>query len=793
MNKGKTKRLINNLFSSLFNLSESKIVFYLLLGLFLVSLFFSVLGINIDEERKHVFELFDLFARKNFINTIQLAFYNLDTYICAFFAFILGVFQFSFLHSKPLATAILSLPKKRSVIFRSKVVTPLVFMSLGVIIISTIALWGNLKYNFTADATILYGYYLAYTLILVLYCLYSFAIGALATILTSRITEAIVGGIGLLALPKAILCVVDITSSAFLQGYSSYFYNANKALTLIDPTRALFGVTNDYYYGNIESAFPLESILHSAFWIVASIVILVLLKKYFCNSFKIEEIGTVSNKKYLNAISVASISVGISYLAYHIAINGFNKLFYTNPIPMHSQKTITSAFDFGGMFFPKTFLAIFTLLSVILCLVIYSALTLDIKRFKEKANATMLIIGAVILTSVIAATGGLGYKNRIPEIEKIEKAALVQPYNLIETSSDLIGFSEFTTVSPRRDEQIIYFTDEEDLKALTNFHSVAINGDYGNSNDCVKIVYQLKDGSLVERNYNLINKSVAKEFNKLWDTKAVKECYRFLLGEMSEQDKFNENFVGVYSYNSSFVEKPPYIYLHSKDGKITEVKSGPNTFVENSISTEDFNELKSAIYKDILNLTSEQWFSPTKTYGYVSFRYEPYAEEFVNSYAPFSLHNHLSFQLTSDMTNTITLLTKWNVFKSFEIKREPNKMYVGNINEILNWYKDYYNEISFESKYLKNPFYHLSSNLFTSESMLSNYILNEIEFDESENKPPVREITDKGEQMDLLNKANIKEALENDDAQLLIVTYGDGESENYQIPYDYKLDFVINQ
>ena len=785
MKTKKIKYSIKDWYNELFNLSESRVLLSIILGFSAGAFLISALGIGFGEEREHIFNLFDLFKSKPYYSTFVFSFSAIDHYIMLISGLIAGLFQFSFLHNKALATAIFSQPKKRVKIFNSKVLYPLIFLFSVIFIIEALVFYGNIKYNGVSESSVFYGFFISHTLLIIRYTLTGFVSGCVASILTGRLSEAIACGIGIIALPKAILCVINSASLAFLHGYSSSAVADNALITFIDPTRELFELYSDYYTGNITDNIPFDSIIHSVFWIFASIFGLILAKKYFVKKFHIEDIGVTAKNKTLFSAAVCSLSVIISTFIGEIALSiitgEINGTIVVGSLGYYPLSTP----DFSQIYYPEILFFLTLIVSIIFSAIIYSALTLSVKNIKEMLTSAGVIALASLISMIIAVTGGLGYKNRIPDAAEIQKAEVMLPFNLIETSGDPMGFYQFVQDAPKRHEQLIILNKESDFEILNELHTLAASESESDSNDCIKISYKLKNGLTLVRNYNFISANTLKAATKLWDTQAVKENYKKYLFQNEATSYDTEN--DFYEYR----EMPQYVYLHSKDGKATELVNTPEAFVEGTVSSKDMLTLKTAIYNDIMSLTSEEWFSPQKTYGYISFKQERYAEEYRNAYVGVYLHNQIGFQLTSDMKNTIKLLKEWGYFEAFENKAEVNKMYLCDIKEIVEWNDAQLDAIGSPEGIVsfENPFLLLHSNLFVSENTLTFHTLNEIDFSMTGLNPPVTEITDKNEHQELLKRAHFKTLIPDEGAKMLIVTYG--EDEDGHLSYDYCESLVI--
>ena len=233
--------------------------------------------------------------------------------VFGFLAFLISFLNFKFLHKKSLGLTTLSFPKTRAQLYNKRVALPVILLITSGLIAKTIALyWNSEFYGFSNE---LMGAYFTNVLILVQYILFGTALGIFGRVFTARTFEGILTSAGFLFIPKTIYVLIDALSPLFLYGYEG-FYN-NDYANFLDPVR-------DYIYGygyhlEIPITEPVSygNIIYSAFWIVASVIALFVLKKYFIKNTKYENTGINNKIPFITTITSAVFPLAIATFAYY--------------------------------------------------------------------------------------------------------------------------------------------------------------------------------------------------------------------------------------------------------------------------------------------------------------------------------------------------------------------------------------------------------------------------------------------------------------------------------------------
>ena len=661
MNKKMNEKLNKEL--DIANLSVSNVPLYALLSLTLVVLAICTLGAFImPDSQDHLRHAIGNFTDEHY----RFSYNCIDHYIMLAFGFIIGIYQFIFLQNKDHARVILVKGEKRENIFNKKVILPIIALTLIVLIIKAIVLAENLK--ITGSSTALYTNLLANTLISVVHGFFGFTAGAVSTVLSGTIFEAILGGVGIIALPKAILRIADVTASRFLHGYSSFYGTRDEIPTFIDPTRQLLETTRDYSDVYIGSGTPVNSIIHSIFWIIASIVILIALKKFFCKSYKFEKIGFTNANKLLTSVTCFSCSVLSSY--YAVKVISYFCFSYYDVVYVWAESVVDYKFDHFQKYNINWLFFIFLGISLVLSFILNLALTRKIKNIKAQLPSLIAICGVFLLSALVSATGCFGYTKRIPKLDEIVSISVNAPFNIAPTENEFLGFNYYSEQNLKCISPDIYLSEKEDFELLQELHLTAIEEREKETNDGIKIEYRLKDGKRIRRNFFYISEKTSQQVLTLWDTKEVKANYKaFLLDDIKEENGNN------FSYQNY-----KFIYLTSKDGY--------RTSVTNSVSYDKLTELRKAIFKDIASMTSEQWFKPETTYGMLHFTGEELNED-PDTVPPLAFLHQVLFPVTNEMTNTVEFLKKYDLFKYLETTETNFVAYLYDVEASDYWKSQY--------------------------------------------------------------------------------------------------------
>ncbi len=660
----------------------------------------------------------------------------------------LGISQFEFLHRKKYCSTLLSFGIKRNKIFFNRLIIPLALALFCIMLPYFIALKLNIEtFGFKADMFPWFFFELIRVIRVFLTC---YTISIVACIFTGRTIEAIAGAVSIAFLPLASATLTDIIFDLSLFGYAGPFYShTTDVLVKADP---IF-ISSLTFSRGFDRAHPINTpldsdaiiqIVFSIIWILVSVAVIALANRYFCKKFKPESSGFKGNNKGMSII----ISFTAPLFLSAIAIDYFKGHFS----PIVSNSVTLLVFVIGIAF---GFIA-----SIISGLVIH----LTHKKLKISLIGGLALVGTIGIISVFGITGIFGTYHTAPKSEEIKKIEIKAPYN--EYFPNLYKEPYFIRQYICDSTTALVITDKNDIETILELHKKATQKSEDAAASKFEIVYTLKDGSTIIRNYEKLSCDATEEMLRLWDTKAAKEMYKKCLFPKAE------DIDNLYS-NAAFTTIPyeqPYIMDYNDETAfmLITTRDGEIKSLLGEITEADFIKLKKAIYKDICQLNSSDWFTPEETQiGTLSFNFSSYQQYSANG------DFRLNFYINPNMKNTVKALKDLDLYKHFECKKEIEEVLVGDIRDYSIWE----NQTLSESKNaeIHQPFFTSGSDGFIAICFNSE--------EAGYTKPPVKEVTDKLQIKSLTEKGYIAYNILNN-GRIVFVKYTDGTYSSYVIPYE---------
>ncbi len=662
----------------------------------------------------------------------------------------LGISQFEFLHRKKYCSTLLSFGIKRNRLFWNRLIIPLVLALFCIMLPYMIALKLNIEtFGFKADMLP----WFFFELIRVIRVFFtSYTISIIACMFTGRTIEAIAGAISIATLPCAITTLTDVIFDLSLFGYAGTFYSQTAdVLVKADP---IF-ISSLLYSRGYDFAHPINTpldtdaiiqITFSIIWILISVAVIALANRYFCKKHKPESSGFKGINKGMAMIISFTAPIFLSAIAIDYFKNQFS--------PIVSDSVTLLVIVLGTAF---GFIA-----SIASGLVIH----FTHKKLKTSLVGGAALIGTIGIVSILGITGIFGAYHNAPKAEEISKIEIKAPYN--EFFPNLYEEPYFIRQYICDSTTALVITDKNDIETVLELHKTATQKSEDATASKFEIVYTLKDGSTIIRNYEKLSCDASEEMLRLWDTKAAKEMYKKCL---FPKLKDIEN---LYS-NAAFTSIPyeqPYIMDYNDESAFMLIKTrdGEIKSVLDEITEADFIKLKNAIYKDICKLSSSEWFTPKETQiGTLSFGFVSY-----QNYSSPNGTNYLNFYINPNMKNTVKALKDLDLYKYFECKKEIEEVLVGDIRDYSVWENQSISE-SKSNAAIHQPF-------FTSGSDGLVFVCFYAE-ETGYTKPPVKKVTDKMQIKSLTEKGYIAYNILNN-GRIVFVKYTDGTYSSYVVPYE---------
>lgn len=664
---------------------------------------------------------------------------------------IIGITQFEFLHRKNYCSTLLSFGVNRKTLFRNRLVLPLIAMVIGLIIPKLIALKFNVEVcGFSSE---LFSFFILDVLTVLQALFVSYTCAVAASMFTGRTVEAIAGTLSIAFLPTAVSILANELFTYFLYGYGNYTTTLTAKFSSFEPFSFLtYLFAYDTFDNEISINTPFSSIniaqlIAAIIWIVTSVVIMYLLMRHFKNNFKAENSGF----KGINKIMVYITSFTLPIVVAEFTLD----YIYSHCYPVVTAST--------GVF--ATILAIVIgIVAAILCNFI---IHFTFKKVKVALLSGGTLCALIFVFILLGSTSVFGTYNKAPDIKEIESIDILTPYS--DFFPNLDYRTEFTDKYVQRSGTTLHITEKEDFENILEIHEAASKKEEKVTASTMAVSYQLKDGTKIVRNYEYLGADATQVITKLWDTKAAKKIYKNFLLPNLDADESKKPALGYYYENpklADYNEEGAYLYITSKDGT--------QNSVLNEVTEAEFIKLKNAIYKDICALSSEEWFTPEETQiGMLSFNY--------TNEIGYNEHLYFDVYINQNMTNTLKVLKKIDIYKYLETKKEVKRVLVADVTEYVQWDNYDFSKILKSETYIHCPYFTQYYSYANAEKCFFGYD------DPNDFAPrpsvPVKEITNKLEIKSLIEKSYLAYNVGNN-GKLVFVEYTDETLSTYVIPYE---------
>ena len=683
-------------------------------------------------------------SAQNYIFCCEAGSFHLLTLVAGL---VMGLVQFEFLHRKTFLSTLLTFGIKRNTVFLHRFLAPLPLTMLCILIPHFVALKCNIDtFGFSEDIILPF---ILQNLIFIQCFLFAYSISVISCVFTGRTLEAAAGAFSAIILPSAITLSISDVFESFLYGFSG---NSTPELmeyiSLLDPTYIMSFNYNTYIDGMYPAGvgFGKEYIIRlviALIWLCVSIAAVIFTKQYFDKKFKAENCGFKGINKYMVYLTSFAAPLYITY----IVTSSVSSYFY--PIISNSIKILSTVLGVAAGF----------AVSVLIGFIIH----LSFKKLKPSIMGGASVIGTVIILVVVSYTGIFGTFNYVPKQEDIEKIEIESPFT--EFLPELGQNNDFTMQVAYHSFTALTVTDSKDFETVLELHEIIKQRPKTFTTSKFNITYVLKDGKKISRSYMYLSEDVADIIIKLWDTNAAKELYkRYFFPEYNgpetfdfdpkyTKDRYEHPHIMDYKDSSAFIN------ITSRDGNVSSVHK--------KVGKDGFNKLKNALYKDICNMTAEQWFKSDKAQlGTLSFAFAGY-QNIHDFHAP------VNFFISPEMENTLKVLEELNLLQYFENKKEIKRVLVGDIKEYISWNNGIYNlnkkDIATHQPYFTQNYDAFCILAYTSDPR-------EIVH------PPVKEITDKLEIKSLTENSLLSYNVINN-GRLVFVEYADETYACFVLPY----------
>ena len=648
---------------------------------------------------------------------------NQFDYYSLIFPFITAIIQFCFLHRKDNCYTLLSFGKKRATLYKNRLLPPLISMLAIMLVIKVIALIINIRYiGFSSS---LMGAWAVHILLFSQMILFTYAITVFCCHMCGRTIEAIAASVSFALLPPALSIVINQVFYFSLYGASSYGNDdiITRALGIMNPLPF-----EAFAESMLKTSFDPSpdfkaTAIFSGIWLVLSIAILIYTKYYFEKKYKPE----ISEFKGAKTLIVFIISLCAPLLFAWFGLDYVRGYFYPLNDTQVKFFAIACAFLCG-------------IIGAVLCNFI---IHFTFKRIKVALVAGTTIGAIAIITLIVGTTGIFGTYNKLPAPEEIESAEVFAPFSPF---GDNDGSNIHITNYYHTSNVLPIFTSEEEIQLVLDIHNQVLEDREAQSVSAFKVTYNLKDGTTYQREYTYLSNSALEKAMELFDTPTIENHIKGQLipeavYKPSEEEHPSGNVTTVFTEDT-------VIRLVSKHYI--------ETNVADKLTPQQSFELRNAVQSDITAMTYDQWFRPTGEYlGYMFF--STVTDKHLE-YEPFCFSNNFVYTapIYDNMSKTIAVLEKYDLFDTLTKEREITRLYTADLHELITWLQDPVLEGA-DSAYLLNPYF---ANM--------NYVTLE-DTDKWGNKDssPLKEITDPAEIDKILNESHGYHLIDNNTTYVL--------------------------
>ncbi|MGN0560793.1 MAG: hypothetical protein ACI4K8_07035, partial [Candidatus Fimenecus sp.] len=524
-----------------------------------------------------------------------------------------------------------SLGIKRTRLFTAKYLSGLTLVGLSVAVPMLVALLVNLvvlganRYLFTAFFYLLFGMFsvvaFSYTLTAVVF-----------TTVGTAFEGVLFSGI-LLLFPEILLTCLQVFIRKLVLGTplgsnfsNSYMYmgettteTLSKQFAQFNPLRYMskglytysqggaVGKLVDYNNGGNMIAWKTPDFLVPILWLLVTAALFAF-GVFFYERRKAEIGGFIGKNKVLNFVGI-----------FLVGIFGFATAF-----DLLQSKGTAIAIAVGAV----VFIVIYAVLSLILLR--------NVRQFVKDLPALPIQLAVTALIFVFFATGYFGAANKIPETADIASAQISLPYQnyQLQLSGDYYGYyiagMQTADTAPKGN-----YTESQDIEFVRGVHKMLVeagktdptvldenfNGVYPVS---VKIVYTLKNGKQVLRNYYGVSEDILNVLQQADKTAYWQaELDRIFKDELKKVERPKADQMSGMLSNGDLTAYNEYRKIRavreSEDIRLYNKTLSTETRME--LTAEQRQTLRDCLYKDLKAQTPENHYNPQESLGIISFTF----------------------------------------------------------------------------------------------------------------------------------------------------------------------------
>lgn len=657
-------------------------------------------------------------------------------YWCIMFGIVFAVVNTVFMKKQNI-NFYFSTPVDRATLFKNRMISALTYIT-GILLI-TIAVDCVINIYYFSNPAYIIKLALALFAESLVYCFVSFIIFSIGIIACCTVVEGLIYGITLIYLPTIIVSAVDCVCRAFLRGYAKedYMPYLNAAIFGFSDSgfaeKSLLVSTanfNPLYFGRAIGSQYIEDTIFNLCYNSSDNFL-------YGNNYSEDTLSNIKLEYWLPTMNYilpviiwAIVFVALVFTARYLfihkkaentAIHGSNKLatlIFTLGIALDISTMVISLIS-SSWIEKYTYLAIIILLAVFVAVFfIFNAICTRKAILTGKTYIAGAVTGVCFaIICGILSLGGFGYSKYVPDVDDIEMATITSD-GIVNTLHNEEMLSEYYYASPLYESNgsaFTIFTGKEDLTKFTEVaKSLAAESDNSVDTD-IFVVYQLKNGKKVTREYTTADKNAVYGILSLTDTDAYKSQLEYLmLGDAKTKSEFAKNIEAFGYSEDNFASY--YDYSYDSDNYLSYSKQifdkGLAFFshygFDDEVEIENTTELKQAIYKDLAASTYEQRFSPDeKEVAQIKFAIvEYYDDEYYDDYyaddseasedEDYYEISSCIYRIYPSMTNTVNYLKSIGVYSESTnyFENQPTKAYITTVKDVKS---SVYSNYMFES------------------------------------------------------------------------------------------------
>lgn len=540
---------------------------------------------------------------------------------------LMGIATFRFITGKKTINVYYSLGIKRTRLFTAKYLSGLTLVGLSVAVPMLVALLANLvalganRYLFTAFFYLLFGMFSVVA--------FSYTLTAMVFATVGTAFEGVLFSGILLLFPEILLTCLQVFIRKLVLGTplgadfsNSYVHMGEttmetlpKQYAQLNPLRymsqglytysqgGVVGKLSDYNNGGNLVAWKNPDFLVPIIWLLVTAALFAF-GMFFYERRKAEIGGFIGKNKVLNFVGI-----------FLVGIFGFAMAF-----DLLRSKGTAIALAVGAV----VFVVIYAVLSLVLLR--------NVRQFVKDLPALPVQLALTALIFVFFATGYFGAANKIPETADIASAQISLPYQnyQLQEANDwyYIGGMQTADASPKGN-----YTEGKDIEFVRNIHKMLVDAGKtdptvldGNFNGVypvsVKIVYTLKNGKQVLRNYYGASEDILHALQQA-DKTAYQQSVlnRIFKEELKKVEPPKSGGLNGTISGGDMADYNEYRYIRavreSEDIRLYNKTLTTETKLE--LTAEQRQTLLDCLYKDLTAQTPENHYNPQESLGLITF------------------------------------------------------------------------------------------------------------------------------------------------------------------------------